>query len=185
MKNKAHLIAILAALALTGVVLPDAALALPALGQQQPSDSAASQSLGPEWVPLAAARLGDMRGGIDLPSGLNVSFGIERVVHVNGALVASTSLNIANLGSMTPEQASALGAISTPTVVQIGEGNTFDPAMMFNGGATGLVIQNTLNGQDIRALTIVNVGVDTLGMLQNMNSYAAMQNALLLAPGSP
>lgn len=179
MKRNVYQIATLAALALTGAAVPD-----PAWGQQR-LDDAGQPSLGAEWVPVATTRLGEMRGGFNLPSGLNLSFGIERVVHVNGALVASTSLNISDLGSMTPEEASALGALATPMVVQIGGGNTFDPATLLTGGATGLVIQNTLNDQDIRALTTVNVKVDTLEMFQNMNLQSALHSALLTAPGAP
>ncbi|MDR6840755.1 hypothetical protein [Pseudoxanthomonas sacheonensis] len=137
--------------------------------------------LGDEWVPVDPARLADMRGGLLMPSGLSLSFGIERLVYVNGQLVASATLQIPDLGRMTADQASALAAINEGRVVQIGEGNRIGPG----AGGNALVIQNTLDGQDISALTTLNVGVDTLGMLQELNSYDALHNALITSPGSP
>lgn len=191
MKSKAHLVAIVSALTLTGIVIPVAR------GEDRarwpaPAPSAGAltapvtlQGLDAQWAPLATTRLARMRGGFDLPSGLNLSFGIERVVYVNGALVATTSLNIPDIARMTTDQAETLATIGQPMVVQVGAGNTFDPASMINAGAAGLVIQNTLDGQDIRALTTINVSVDTLGMFQDLNSQAALQNALLAVPGAP
>ena len=151
---------------------------LPAMGQGL-ADS--PHSLGAEWVPVDPARLAQMRGGLSMPSGLSLSFGIERLVYVNGQLVASATLHIPDLARMTAEQAHALAAINEGRVVQIGEGNRIDPG----AGGNALVIQNTLDGQAISALTTLNVGVDTLGMLQELNSYEALHSALITSPGLP
>ena len=137
--------------------------------------------LGQEWIPVDPARLAEMRGGLMMPSGMLLSFGIERLVYVNGELVASATLQIPDLGRMTADQASALAAINEGRVVQIGEGNRIDPG----AGGNALVIQNTLDGQTISALTTLNVGVGTLGMLQEINTYDALHNALIASPGSP
>ena len=137
--------------------------------------------LGQEWIPVDPARLAEMRGGLMMPSGMVLSFGIERLVYVNGQLVASATLQIPDLGRMTADQASALAAINEGRVVQIGEGNRIDPG----AGGNALVIQNTLDGQAISALTTLNVGVGTLGMLQEINTYDALHNALIASPGSP
>lgn len=137
--------------------------------------------LGHEWIPVDPARLAEMRGGLMMPSGMLLSFGIERLVYVNGELVASATLQIPDLGRMTADQASALAAINEGRVVQIGEGNRIDPG----AGGNALVIQNTLDGQAISALTTLNVGVGTLGMLQEINTYDALHNALIASPGSP
>lgn len=139
------------------------------------------QATSSEWAPIDPSRLLDMRGGMELPSGLMLSFGIERAVYVNGELVASANLHIPDISQLTPEQAQALADINRGMVVQVGEGNRFD-ADTLNGG---LVIQNTLDGQDIRSSTTLNVGVDTLDMLQQLNTFDALQGALNLAPGSP
>lgn len=136
--------------------------------------------LGPEWVALPPQRLEDLRGGYLLPSGPLLSFGIERAVYVNGDLVATTRIDIADVTRMSAEQAQALGTIGDGIVVQIGAGNRFDPV-----GFSGVAIQNTLDGQDIRALTTLNVGVGTLGVFQDLNSQAALHNALIGATGAP
>ena len=155
-----------------------ACLPCPAMGRD---DADSPRSFGRDWVPVDPARLADMRGGLLMPSGLSLSFGIERLVYVNGQLVASATLQIPDLGRMTAEQASALAAINEGRVVQIGEGNRIDSG----AGGNALVIQNTLDGQNISALTTLNVGVGTLGMLQELNSYDALRSALITSPGSP
>ncbi len=144
-------------------------------------DNPNPRPLGAEWSPIDPSRLLDMRGGLQMPSGLALSFGIQRLVYVNGELVASAQLRIPDIGNITEDQAQALAAINQGTVVQVGEGNRFD--LDSAGGA--LVIQNTLDGQDIQALTTLDVSVDTLGMLQQLNTFDALQRALIAAPGAP
>ena len=150
---------------------------LAALAQEQTQ----GRSSRADWTPIDPARLLQMRGGLQMPSGLSLSFGIERAVYVNGELVANASLRIADISQISTEQAKALVAMNEGMVVRIGEGNQLDAT----GIGNGLVIQNTLDGQDIQAITTLDVGVDTLGMLQEMNTYDALQNALLNTPGGP
>lgn len=169
MKRIKTLMWIGATLVLTGVVWPD-----PVHAQDR------SGPLGEEWVPVDTARLEGMRGGLVVPSGLAVSFGIERVAFVNGELVASSALRIPDVANMTPEQAQALAAMNMTQVVQVGEGNVVQP-----GTGAGLVIQNALDGQTISALTTLDVSVNTLGLFQELNIGAAMQDALNGAGISP
>ena len=133
------------------------------------------------WMPINPARLAEMRGGMQLPSGLSLSFGIERLVYVNGELVANASLQISDVSRMTTEQAQALASINAGMVVRTGQGNHFDPS---NGAAT-LVIQNSLDGQQIVAITTLDIGVDTLASYMQMNASDALHSALINAPGSP
>lgn len=144
----------------------------------QAQDGSAGTLLG---TPVVFDRLESLRGGFELPSGLQASFGFERVVYVNGELMATTRVNIPDISAITPEQAQALAAARQTTLVQIGEGNTFNAASM--GG--GLVIQNTLDHQDIRVLTTLDVGTDMLGHFKELNAQAALQDALITAPGAP
>ena len=137
--------------------------------------------LGTEWQPVDPARLAQMRGGFQMPSGMMLSFGIERVVFLNGELTARIAVQIPDVARITPEQAQALADFNRGMVVQIGEGNRFDPAQV----AGGLVIQNTLDDQDIRTLTRIEVGVDTLGSYQSLNANGALTDALIRAPGGP
>lgn len=137
--------------------------------------------LGAEWRPVDPARLAQMRGGFQMPSGLMLSFGIERVVYLNGELTARIAVHVPDVARITPEQAQALADFNRGLVVRIGDGNRFDPARA--GG--GLVIQNTLDDQDIRTLTRIEVGVDTLNAYQGLNAGTALTDVLIRAPGGP
>ena len=142
---------------------------------------AVGNGLGPEWVAIPTERLAGMRGGFELPSGLSMSFGIERLVYVNGALVATTRLQIADVSRMTVVEAQGLADMRQGMLVQVGDRNAFAPS----GAINGVVIQNSLDNQDISTLTTLNVGVGTLGMFQALNSQAALQDALQSAVGAP
>ncbi len=47
------------------------------------------------------------------------------------------------------------------------------------------MVQNTLDDQDIRTLTRIDVGTDTLGAYQSLNANGALTDALIRAPGGP
>ena len=149
------------------------ALCAPALAAP-PSDVT---TLGPEWVAIDPALLDDMRGGFMTGDGTALSFGIERAVFVNGELLATTRVQIPDVGRMSAAQAQELDRFNRGMVVQVGGGNTFEQA----GNMNGVLVQNTLDGQDIPALTTVNVGVDTLGAFQDLNTQQALQNAMVTA----
>lgn len=171
MKPIARLVWIVCTLLLTGVVWP---------GHASAQEAVDGEALGSEWAAVPPERLDGLRGGLVMPSGLVMSFGIERAVYVNGALVATAGFNVADIARITPDQAQGLAGMQDTLLVQVGEGNTFVP-----NGMGGIVIQNTLDNLDIRALTTINVGASTLGMFQDLNSNAALQRALLIAPGTP
>jgi hypothetical protein len=137
--------------------------------------------LGPEWVAMSPDRLDRLRGGFSLPSGLVLSFGIERLVFVNGDVVASARVRIPDVSRITAEQARDLARLQQGMVVQLGDGNAFDPS----GAINGVVIQNGRDGQDIRTLTTLDVGVGSLGLFQHLNANAALQDALNAAAGVP
>lgn len=144
-----------------------------AAGTQAPSPT--------KWIAIDPVLLDGMRGGMVLPGGMMLSFGIERLVHVNGELVASMSLHIDNIAQITPEQARDLARINEGLVVQVGQGTS----LAAPSGAGALVVQNTLDGQDIRASTVLDLSVDTLGTLMQLNTSAALQEALVNAAVSP
>jgi len=102
------------------------------------------------------------------------------VAFLNGELVAAVRISIPDISTMTVEQAQGLSALNETLLVQVGSGNTFHPS-----GVQGVVIQNTLDGQQISTLTTLNVSVGTLGMFQEMNSYGALHGALINASGGP
>jgi hypothetical protein len=132
-------------------------------------------------APVVFDRLENLRGGFELPSGLHASFGFERVVYLNGELVATTRVRIPDLSTITAEQAQALAAAKQTTLLQVGQGNSFGASSM----SGGLVIQNTLDGQDIQVLTTLDIGTNMLGHYQDLNAEAALRDALIAAPRSP
>ncbi|MHB8913202.1 MAG: hypothetical protein ACYC42_11260 [Lysobacter sp.] len=171
MKPISHRAWIVCTVLLSGLVLSGHASAQTAID---------GDDLGSEWIAVPPERLDELRGGFVMPSGLLMSFGIERAVYVDGQLVATARFNVPDIARITVEQATALAGMQDTMLVQVGEGNTFVP-----NGMGGIVIQNTLDNLDIRALTTISVASSTLGMFQDLNSYAALQGALLSAPGGP
>lgn len=160
-----------------------AAWAILAIGASStiPADAATpATTLGEEWRPIDPARLDAMRGGFQLPSGTMLSFGIERVVYVNGQLTASLAVHVADLSRLSAEEARALAGFRQGMVVQIGDGNRFGPA----GVPDGLVIQNTLDDQRIATVTRIEVGSNALGAFQDLNSAGALHDALTGAIGT-
>ncbi|NMG74009.1 hypothetical protein [Aromatoleum diolicum] len=112
--------------------------------------------------------LDGLRGGFETPGGLMLSFGIERLVYINGELLSTTSLNVADLGRFVGGSADAgrmptLG--STVGLIQNGPNNTFDASIMASG-AFATVIQNTLNDQTILSVTTINATVNSMDMMQ-------------------
>lgn len=202
-----------------------------------PGSGRRSASVFVVWEPLSAAALDRMRGGFVDLSGLKISFGLERMVFVNGELVQSltftvpdlTSLRKGSIGAVSvqgpailpaPQPAPAGPIASTPTaltpqpvgdaaataaaspsasapaastlqqaqvaastlptpassagttvapgaaasVVQIGPGNVVMPEVLNNLGPGVLtVVQNSLNGQAIQGLTVLNARVSGIG----------------------
>ncbi|WP_155623799.1 hypothetical protein [Burkholderia territorii] len=133
-------------------------------------------------IALSDTRLDAMRGGFDMPSGLKISFGVSRVAFVDGTLVTTTSFNIPDISHITAQQAQALAAANAGALIQVGAGNAAQPAAL--PALTGAVIQNTLNNQQIQALTTINTTVNTLATFKNLNVMSTLNNALLGAlPG--
>jgi len=137
-----------------------------------------------EWMAVSDQQLDTQRGGFDAGSGLAVSFGIIRTVMVNGDLVSKTSFNLPDVTKITSEQARlASAAIADSGLVQIGPNNFVD-AGVSSSLATGTLIQNSLNDQQIQTLTIINTGVNSLGLLKALNTQTVLNDALLGAAGS-
>lgn len=134
---------------------------------------AAERSLGAGWKPVDLSRLDGLRGGFVAPSGLVLSFGIERVVRVNGEIAATTSLHIADVGRMTADEARMLAALRDSQVVQVGAGT------IVSGGTGALVIQNSIDGQSISATTSLDVSLNTLQLYRDTQLGAAITGALI------
>ncbi|MFD1559222.1 hypothetical protein ACFSHT_26850 [Paraburkholderia silviterrae] len=160
---------------------PQAAPRVLETGDAKPACESRTDDADPAWasadlVAVSESRLDDMRGGFDLPSGLMVSFGISRAAFVNGNLVAQTSFNIPNIATMTAQQAQLLAGANTGALIQVGPNNSVQPSAL--PGVTGAVIQNTLSGQQIQALTTINTSVNSLGAFKAMNFLSTLNSAL-------
>jgi len=132
----------------------------------------------PLWTAVEDSTLDAMRGGFDFGNGLSVSFGIERAVYINGALVTTTSINVGDLARVTPEQAAVLGRQAAAiNLIQNGPGNA--AALTGSDLATpGTVIQNTLNNQNIQNQTIINASSNALGLIKTLNTMTSLREAL-------
>ncbi|AOZ01936.1 hypothetical protein BKK81_21560 [Cupriavidus sp. USMAHM13] len=93
------------------------------------------------WEPVAAERLEALRGGFDVGAGLQVSFGIDRAVLINGQLVVSTSLNIPDVSQITAAQANKLASLLGNVSAVVANANNAAAAAGSNGrggnGANG------------------------------------------------
>lgn len=132
-----------------------------------------------EWVAVSDKHLGNMRGGFDAGSGLTVSFGIVRTITINGDLVNRTSFNLPDVTKITTEQARvASAAIAEAVIVKNGEGNFVDAGVK-SQLAAGTVLQNSLDKQNIQTLTVINTGVNSLGLFKAINTQTVLKDALL------
>lgn len=124
-----------------------------------------------DWPRLEPAALDEQRGGFLMPSGLQVSFGFERTVLVNGALASALRVQVADVGRISAEEAGQLAALGQTQLVQIGTGN----GTHIQTG--GLVIQNSLDGQHIQVQSTLEAGSNALGLLQALNTAQALRSA--------
>lgn len=135
--------------------------------------------IGNDVVALSTEKLDEVRGGFVNENGLKVSFGIERAVYLNGNLVTTTSLNVADLSKISGGQAqvSTTGTGSL-ALVQSGQGNTFLPGSI-SQTAAGIVIQNTLDNQKIQTITRVDAVVNSSSIIRSMNLQSSMRSAVI------
>lgn len=124
------------------------------------------------WNPVSDASLNEMRGGFDAGA-LRISFGIQREGYINGKLVSATSFNIADITRLSADQANAIDT----TVIRNGPANAVDAGRVAPP-ATALVIQNTLNLQDIKSLTVINASANSLELIKGLNLHSALTDAL-------
>lgn len=167
-------------------VLCMAALAFAGTARAAPSRVAKGAYLAPMpfgSVPVDNGRLAAIRGGFDLGSGLVASFGISRAIYINGNLVAQVSVNIPDVSQIDRKQAEALATlVDGVTLIRNGPGNFVDPSS-FNRAAGAIVIQNTLDNQQIKALTTLDTRVRNLGQFSSLNLANTLQQALVNSRG--
>jgi hypothetical protein len=118
-----------------------------------------------------------VRGGFDFGDGLVMSLGIERLVSINGNLVSSQSLYIADVSKLSQEQARGAEALTGLKLIQNGPNNSFLPIDLPSTFG-GTIIQNTLNDQDLKTQTIINSSVNSAELIKSMNFQGSVRDAL-------
>ena len=97
--------------------------------------------------------------------------------------MTQTTLNLDQLSQLTPAQALQLNhQIAGMNLVQNGPGNSVQGGV--SGLGAGLVIQNTLNNQQIQVQTLIHASTNGLGMLRNINTLGTLRDAVTGALGS-
>jgi len=137
----------------------------------------------PGWVAVDAAALERQRGGFTTPSGLALSIGIERLVAINGQVLARSSVRLDDLNGLGAQQLQQTGAaLSAVKLIQNGAGN-MEHAAFADATLGGTIIQNTLSGQRIESRTIINASVNSLGLLKALNFNGNLSDAIARAAG--
>lgn len=132
------------------------------------------------WIPVAADVLDQARGGFTMPGGLELSLGIERMVLINGEIVARTNVQIADIRAVSPAEAlAARDALATTTLVQNGSGAVFS-----GDGSGGTFIQNSLSDQVIRSQTVISSTVNSTSLLKDINFNQSVRDAALQTVGA-
>lgn len=141
---------------------------------------AATNPIGGDAVALSAPTLDGVRGGFVTDTGLQISFGIERAVYLNGNLVTTTSLNLSDLGKLSAGQAPPvnLGTGGGLTLLQSGSGNTFLPGAI-SPSAVGTVIQNSLDNQSIQTITRIDAAVSAVATMRALNLQSSLRSAVI------
>lgn len=131
------------------------------------------------WNAVNDGELADVRGGFSLGDGLLVSLGVERLVSINGTVVASTHFSIADMTQLSAAEAAMASDVLAAVVVQNGAGNLVAPQASQGLGA--LLIQNSVNDQAIRSQTTISTTVSNLAMLKAANFESSLRDALSAA----
>ena len=108
-----------------------------------------------KWKPVAQARLEESRGGFDA-AGLQVGFGIDRAVFVNGALAVSTSITIPDISSITAAQATQLAQALGQVTVAVTAANSAASAAVAAAQAAAAAAQGAAGQAAQSATTAAN-----------------------------
>lgn len=116
-----------------------------------------------------------IRGGFALPdAGTALTVDVRQSVYVNDAMAGTSTLRLTQNGSrISVEQ-------SSPVLVQLGAGNGFTPGALAAGAATAIV-QNSLDNQNIRTVTQVDVSATMLRAYRDLALQSTLNGALVRA----
>lgn len=153
-----------------GALLANCSLALPV---------GASQAGGLGFgAALSERALDALRGGFITEGGLQLTFGLEHVLMVNGELEAHTVL-VPEFNLTSGFSAGDLPVPAEPTVIQLGAGNAVSGDVLPNLSSMTTIIQNSLDHQTIQGLGIYNIGISNLSALRAREFGALIHQQLL------
>lgn len=139
------------------------------------ADEVPQDPFGDPRLAVGDAALGAVRGGFSA-GGVSISFGIERAVFVNGALVATTTLQSVDLGRI------GAGTVTLDAkaiaLVQTGARNSV-AAGAVSAASLVSVVQNSLDGQKIENVTVINASANSLGVLRGFNLQSSLRGAVI------
>lgn len=99
--------------------------------------------------------LDSMRGGFLSADGLEISFGVEQAVLIDGILQVATTFNASSITRMLPQQAAEFSSVTMNSDVIRSQMNT--------------IIQNTQDQRIIDSITLINASVTSLGLSRQLN----------------
>lgn len=122
-----------------------------------------------------------IRGGF-VSDGLEITFGIEKTVFVNGVLQAINTLNIQDWGSKQSQTLSDQALANMAILRQNGDNNSLVPNLVANSqGGLFTYIQNSVDNTVIKNVTQISATVNSLNMFRDMNLKSLMNQQLINA----
>jgi hypothetical protein len=122
---------------------------------------------------LATEQLDGLRGGFIGDDGLRIALGIERLVQVNGEMVSTTMLHVADLADLRGRGLDVNGPLRT--VIQNGPGNYVEPGLLGQLGPGMLtLVQNSLNNQVIVGTTKIDLTISGTRSLQLSDTLSGL-----------
>lgn len=110
------------------------------------------------WDRVSNSELEQLRGGFELPSGMNIDFSIARMIFLNGEVISSSSFQLP----------------SNVSFLQTGIMNQFLNST--DSGLSPMIIQNHMDNQVIKTITDINIGLSHLQHLTANNSRLFLDN---------
>ena len=99
--------------------------------------------------------LDTMRGGFTSSNGLEVFFGIEQAVFIDGIVQVATNFNTSSIATMVPQKVNELSTLTTNVETISSQLNT--------------LVQNSQDQRVIDSITLINATVSNLGVFNQLN----------------
>lgn len=127
-----------------------------------PCSSLADTLLNLEAEIATDEELASMRGGFTSVDGLEISFGINQAVLIDGVLQVATTFSALATAGMLPQQATGFSSVAlTPEAIR--------------SQMQTLIVQNSLDHKVIDNFTLINASVTSLGLSRRLNQLDALQ----------